>query len=135
MKRIKDSKALLFENMAKLNSDFKPKEVLTEDKNWIQKAVDPEHKGYCTPMSKPTCTPARKALARRFKKGIEDESVDEGFFIPAKNIEELRKKAEEIEAEIDKFLSDEDYSDIDTIHKLVVRRVKSPDTPDQTDSV
>lgn len=38
------------------------------DKNWIQKAVNPAHKGYCTPMSKPTCTPKRKALARTFKK-------------------------------------------------------------------
>jgi len=37
------------------------------DKNWIQKAVNPAHKGYCTPMSKPTCTPKRKALARTFK--------------------------------------------------------------------
>lgn len=36
-------------------------------KNWIQKAVNPKHKGYCTPMSKPTCTPRRKALAKRFK--------------------------------------------------------------------
>ncbi len=36
---------------------------------WIQKAVNPSHKGYCTPMSKPTCTPRRKALAMRFKKG------------------------------------------------------------------
>lgn len=42
-------------------------EFLTE-KKWIQKAVDPEHKGYCTPMTKPTCTPHRKALAKRFKK-------------------------------------------------------------------
>jgi len=38
------------------------------DKNWIQKAVNPKHKGYCTPMSKPTCTPKRAALARTFKK-------------------------------------------------------------------
>jgi hypothetical protein len=38
-----------------------------KDKNWIQKAVNPKHKGYCTPMSKPTCTPKRKALARTFK--------------------------------------------------------------------
>lgn len=37
-------------------------------KNWIQSAVKPSHKGYCTPMSKPTCTPRRKALARTFKK-------------------------------------------------------------------
>lgn len=36
-------------------------------KNWIQGAVNPKHKGYCTPMSKKTCTPKRKALARRFK--------------------------------------------------------------------
>jgi hypothetical protein len=38
------------------------------DKNWIQKAVNPKHEGYCTPMSKATCTPRRKALARTFKK-------------------------------------------------------------------
>lgn len=36
-------------------------------KNWIQKAVNPSHKGFCTPMSKPTCTKKRKALAKRFK--------------------------------------------------------------------
>lgn len=40
----------------------------TKDKKWIQKAVNPKHKGYCTPMSKPTCTPKRAALARTFKK-------------------------------------------------------------------
>lgn len=40
----------------------------SNDKNWIQKAVNPKHKGYCTPMSKPTCTPKRAALARTFKK-------------------------------------------------------------------
>jgi len=50
---------------------------LQEDDKWIQKAVDPAHKGYCTPMTKDTCTPARKALAKRFKAGIEDESVNE----------------------------------------------------------
>ena len=48
-------------------------EELLNEKNWIQKALNPKHKGYCTPMTKPTCTPRRKALARRFKKGIEDE--------------------------------------------------------------
>ena len=37
-------------------------------KNCIQKAVNPKHKGYCTPMTKSTCTPKRKALARTFKK-------------------------------------------------------------------
>jgi hypothetical protein len=38
------------------------------DKKWIQKAINPAHKGYCTPMSKPTCTPKRKALAMTLKK-------------------------------------------------------------------
>ena len=38
-----------------------------KDSKWIQKAVNPAHKGYCTPMSKPTCTPKRKALAKTFK--------------------------------------------------------------------
>jgi hypothetical protein len=38
------------------------------DKKWIQKAINPAHKGYCTPMSKPTCTPKRKALAITLKK-------------------------------------------------------------------
>ena len=40
----------------------------TKDKKWIQKAVDPDHEGYCTPMTKDTCTPRRKALAKTFKK-------------------------------------------------------------------
>lgn len=35
---------------------------------WIQKAVNPKHAGYCTPMTKATCTPRRKALAMIFKK-------------------------------------------------------------------
>jgi hypothetical protein len=75
MKKAIDTKKLLFENMEKLNPGFKSKEVLTEGEDkWIQKAVNPEHKGYCTPMTKPTCTPQRKALAKRFKKGIEDEA-------------------------------------------------------------
>lgn len=39
-----------------------------KDKKWIQKAINPAHEGYCTPMSKPTCTPKRKALAITLKK-------------------------------------------------------------------
>lgn len=39
-----------------------------KDKKWIQKAVNPAHKGFCTPISKKTCTPKRKALALTFKK-------------------------------------------------------------------
>jgi len=46
---------------------------LGESKKWIQKAVNPKHEGFCTPMTKKTCTPRRKALAKRFKKGIENE--------------------------------------------------------------
>jgi hypothetical protein len=39
-----------------------------KDSKWIQKAINPEHKGYCTPETKKTCTPKRKALARTLKK-------------------------------------------------------------------
>jgi len=55
-------------------------ELLDEaKKKWIQKAVDPEHEGYCTPMTKKTCTPRRKALAMRFKKGdIHKENLKKG---------------------------------------------------------
>lgn len=37
-------------------------------KKWIQKAVNPKHKGFCSPVTKKTCTPRRKALAMTFKK-------------------------------------------------------------------
>ncbi len=46
-----------------------------DDDKWIQKAVDPAHKGYCTPMTKPTCTPARKAFAKRAKAGDLEENI------------------------------------------------------------
>jgi hypothetical protein len=39
-----------------------------KDKNWIQKAVNPKHKGFCTPETKKTCTPKRKALAHTLRK-------------------------------------------------------------------
>jgi len=39
-----------------------------KDKKWIQKAINLEHKGYCTPMTKATCTPKRKALAKTLKR-------------------------------------------------------------------
>ena len=51
---------------------------LSEDKDWIQKAVDPDHEGYCTPMTKPTCTPKRKALAKRFKKAAKKKDREGG---------------------------------------------------------
>lgn len=37
-------------------------------KNWIKGAVNPEHEGFCTPVSKSTCTPKRKAFAMTMKK-------------------------------------------------------------------
>lgn len=61
--------------MRSFNDWFAEKDAqgLDEVKKWIQKAINPEHKGFCTPMTKSTCTPRRKALAKRFKKGIEDK--------------------------------------------------------------
>lgn len=35
---------------------------------WISKAVNPAHKGFCTPINKKTCTPRRKAFAMTMKK-------------------------------------------------------------------
>lgn len=49
--------------------NFIPKFPKFKKGGWIQKAINPKHKGYCTPMTKSTCTPHRKALARRFKSG------------------------------------------------------------------
>jgi hypothetical protein len=48
------------------------KKAKKKDKKWIQKSVNPKHKGYCTPTTKKTCNPHRKALAKRFKKGIKE---------------------------------------------------------------
>jgi len=36
--------------------------------HWIQKAINPAHKGWCTPMTKSTCTGRRRALALLFKR-------------------------------------------------------------------
>lgn len=70
---------------------------INEVKKWIQKAINPEHKGYCTPMSKKTCTPKRKALAKRFKKGIsEDKKV---LTLNEEQMIELLKKIVEEAAE------------------------------------
>jgi len=55
-----------------INENFE--EVEEGDDKWIQKAIDPKHKGYCTPMTKDTCTPARKAFAKRAKAGELDET-------------------------------------------------------------
>ena len=122
MKKNINPKKLLFENMEKLNPDFKSKEILTEDKKWIQKAVDPEHKGYCTPMSKPTCTPQRKALAKRFKKGIENESVNLNMLYGGQY--DYKKIVNELKAKIDALLQKEEFEDLDTLYRLLIKRTK-----------
>ena len=56
-------------------SDKRPKKklksggsVAKDGKKWIQKAINPKHKGFCTPQTKATCTPKRKALAQTLRK-------------------------------------------------------------------
>ena len=120
-----NDKQKLFILMAKLNPSFKQRQVvLNEDEDkWIQKAVNPEHKGYCTPMTKPTCTPARKALAKRFKKGIDEEYTEA-------TPEELKIKAERIKAAIDDLVTGNDeFGIIRTLYKLLIERKKASGIP------
>jgi hypothetical protein len=128
-KVLKDAKTLLFENMIKLNSDFKLKQLNERDDKWIQKAVNPEHKGFCTPMTKPTCTPQRKALAKRFKRGVENESVDIG---PLFDPNEYQEKVQAIKGRIDNLINSGDsdnFAIIDSLYKMLVRKSKSTITP------
>lgn len=156
MKKVIDPKQLLFENMKKLNPDFKEKEVvdekkniITEDDKWIQKAVEPSHKGYCTPMTKPTCTPRRKALAKRFKKGIEDEAygtpdplgtdmakqISEGIPM-AMNPNDIKIKAERVKAAIDEIVADDDdYGVLETLYRLLVERKKPIKSPEEVSEI
>lgn len=53
-----------------------------EGGKWIQKAINPKHKGYCTPMTKKTCTPRRKALAKTLKKMAKNRKHADGGIIP-----------------------------------------------------
>jgi hypothetical protein len=119
-----DSKQKMFILMAKLNPTFKKREVLNEDEDkWIQGAVNPEHKGYCTPMTKPTCTPARKALAKRFKKGIDEEYSES-------TPEDLKIKAERVKAAIDELVSSNDeFGILRTLYRLLVERKKASGIP------
>ena len=96
---------------------------MNEDDKWIQKAVNPEHKGFCSPESKPTCTPARKALAKRFKKGIDEEYTES-------TSEELKIKAERIKAAIDELITGNDEEGIlRTLYRLLVERKKTNGIP------
>jgi len=110
----------LFENMEKLNPDFKKKEILSEnDDKWIQKAVNPLHKGFCSPLNKKTCTPKRKALAMRFKKGIENEAID---LNQVDNPEELKLKADKLKIVIDKLYNNHEYDILDSLYRLLIDR-------------
>ena len=42
--------------------------MATKKKNWIKSAINPAHKGFCSPETKKTCTPRRKALAHTLRK-------------------------------------------------------------------
>ena len=44
-------------------------ESMLQEKKWLKGAINKDHAGFCSPMSKSTCTTHRKALAKRFKKG------------------------------------------------------------------
>lgn len=55
---------------------------MAKDGKWIQKAINPKHKGYCTPMTKSTCTPRRKALAKTLKKMAKRRKGENGVEMP-----------------------------------------------------
>lgn len=63
-------KKYMFTNDA-INNEF-PVDAgrMKEGGKWIQKAINPKHKGWCTPLSNPHCTGHRRALALRFKHGL-----------------------------------------------------------------
>jgi len=108
------------------NSQWMGMSMNEKDDNWIQKAVDPAHKGDCTPMTKDTCTPRRKALAKRFKKGIEDEGVQEDlqYSTPEEDTVEYKGKVEKLKQTMDKLFNEEYYDVIDTLFRLLVSREK-----------
>jgi hypothetical protein len=125
MKKIqKDSKTLLFENMIKLNPDFKlNKTILTEtDDKWIQNAINPKHKGFCSPESKSTCTPRRKALAKRFKKGISEDIGNEYDETSQEFQNAYRIKVEKLKAKMDELIKHNEYGAIDSLYRLLVDR-------------
>jgi hypothetical protein len=73
-------------------------------------------------MTKDTCTPRRKALAKRFKTGIEDESIMEASL--SDNPEEYRVMVERLKQTMEDLFQDEHFDVIDTLYKLIVERKK-----------
>jgi hypothetical protein len=71
----------------------KPQEVEEKkDEKWIQKAIKPSHEGYCTPITKSTCTPKRKALAKTLKKMAKNESTKKIITLSEEQMAELLKR-------------------------------------------
>jgi len=64
---ISEIRKMLQEESSKYIRLREEKKEKKSDDNWIEKAVNPEHEGYCTPMTKKTCTPKRKAFAMTMK--------------------------------------------------------------------
>ena len=54
------------------------KKKKSDDDDWIGDAVNPKHKGYCTPMTKKTCTAPRRRLAKIFKGTIRKSNLKKG---------------------------------------------------------
>lgn len=102
--------------------EFDLSQINEEDDKWIQKAVNPEHKGYCTPMTKDTCTPPRKALAKRFKKGIDETEED---------IEQVEKEKINVGDELDGGLADDNSpKDFDAEQLAIGLKVEMEHTND-----
>ena len=56
---------------------------------WIKRAINPAHKGWCTPLSNPHCTGHRKALALRFKHGDLSKKEHGGMIDPVTGSDHL----------------------------------------------
>lgn len=62
-----------------LNTNDIPASRKMKDGGWIKEAINSAHKGYCTPMTKSTCTPHRKAFAIRAKNHFKEDGGPVNF--------------------------------------------------------
>ncbi len=67
----RDSNVLDF--LKSTSSNSQEQLPVAKEGGWIKGAVNPAHKGYCTPMTKSTCTGHRKAFAKRAKAHFKQE--------------------------------------------------------------
>lgn len=63
------------------NESLYGEDLFKKGGHWLQHAVHPSHKGYCTPMTKSTCTGRRRAFALTMKKHHGFHKKDDGGFI------------------------------------------------------